>query len=75
MILLQEMAELKWNVTPLLCDFGGRVGFRIFLQSSTIQWRLPSLTFSLIALSSRKQVILADVYLYDKYLTNNSLIS
>ena len=33
----------KWNVTPLLGDFGGRVGIYRFLQSPPIPRRLPSL--------------------------------
>ena len=41
----------QWNVTSLLGDFGWRIGFYIFLQSSTVRWRPPSLNFSLIALS------------------------
>ena len=33
----------KWNVMPLLGNFGRRVGKYRFLQSPTIQRRLPSL--------------------------------
>ena len=35
--------ETKWNVTPLIGDFGGRVGIYRFLQSPPIPRRLPSL--------------------------------
>ena len=39
----QMLQKWKWNVTPLLGDFGGRVGIYRFLQSPTISRRLPSL--------------------------------
>ena len=34
---------MYWNVTPLLGNFGGRVGIYKFLLSPTIPRRLPSL--------------------------------
>ena len=36
-------SQVKWNVTPLIGDFGGRVGINIFLQSPLIPRMLPSL--------------------------------
>ena len=42
----------KWNVTPLLGCFGGRVGICSFLKSPPLPLSLPPLSFSLIALFS-----------------------
>ena len=41
--LSEDFDEALWNVTPLLGEFGGRVGIFRFLQSPTITRRLPSL--------------------------------
>ena len=38
------MLDAKWNVTPLLGDFGGRAGFYIILQNPTLP-RISGLSF------------------------------
>ena len=43
--------QIERNVTPLLGHFGGRVGICAILQSLPLPLVLPSLSFSLIALS------------------------
>ena len=43
--------DIEWNVTPLLGHFGGRAGFCISLQSSTILRITLSLLFYGVALS------------------------
>ena len=47
----QVVIHSQWNVTPLIGQFGGRVGFVVFLLSPPLPLVLPSLYFSLIALS------------------------
>ena len=46
-----ELAEIQWNVTPLLGDFGGSVGICSFLWSPPSPWVVPSLSLILIVLS------------------------
>ena len=41
----------KWNIMPLFGHFGGRVGICSILLSPPLPLMLPSLSFSLIALS------------------------